>query len=66
MSRIWEALWAASGHLADHAKYPLRVLVIVSDGTDNASTATPENLMARLSDDGTILYAISSTARSHG
>ena len=55
----YDALVASADYLAKNAKNPKQVLIIVTDGEDNASSATLEQAIRRIQDlDGPIVYCI--------
>ena len=56
---IYDALVASADYLAKNAKHPKQVLLVVTDGEDNASTATLEQTIRRIQDlDGPVIYCI--------
>lgn len=56
---IYDAVVASADYLAKNAKRPKQVLLIVSDGEDNASSATLEQAIRRIQDlDGPVIYSI--------
>ena len=56
---IYDALVASADYLTKNAKHPKQVLVIVTDGEDNASSATIEQAIRRIQDlDGPVIYSI--------
>jgi VWFA-related protein len=56
---IYDALVASADYLAKNAKHPKQVLLIVTDGEDNASTATLEQTIRRIQDlDGPVIYCV--------
>ena len=61
-SRGGTALYDAAGmsldHLKDKAKWDKQVLLIVTDGEDNASIAELEELVRRLQETDTVIYAV--------
>ena len=61
-SRGGTALYDATGmsldHLKDRAKWDKQVLLIVTDGEDNASVVKLEELVRRLQETDTVIYAV--------
>jgi len=56
---IYDALVASADYLSKNAKHPKQVLLIVTDGDDNASSATLEEAIRRIQDfDGPVVYCI--------
>jgi VWFA-related protein len=56
---IYDALVASADYLAKNAKHPKQVLLVVTDGEDNASTATLEQTIRRIQDlDGPVIYSV--------
>lgn len=56
---IYDALVASADYLAKNAKHPKQVLLVVTDGEDNASTASLEQAIRRIQDlDGPVIYSI--------
>ena len=56
---IYDAVVASADYLAKNAKRPKQVLLIVTDGEDNASSATLEQAIRRIQDlDGPVIYSI--------
>ncbi len=56
---IYDALVASADYLAKNAKHPKQVLLLVTDGEDNASTATLEQTIRRIQDlDGPVIYCV--------
>jgi VWFA-related protein len=56
---IYDALVASADYLSKNAKHPKQVLLIVTDGDDNASSATLEQAIRRIQDfDGPVVYCI--------
>jgi len=56
---MYDALVASADYLTKNAKHPKQVLVIVTDGEDNASSATLEQAIRRIQDlDGPVIYSI--------
>jgi VWFA-related protein len=55
----YDALVASADYLAKNAKNPKQVLIVVTDGEDNASSATLEQAIRRIQDlDGPVIYCI--------
>ena len=56
---IYDALVASADYLTKNAKHPKQVLLIVTDGEDNASTASLEQAIRRIQDlDGPVIYSV--------
>jgi VWFA-related protein len=56
---IYDALLASADYLAKNAKHSKQVLLIVTDGEDNASTASLEQAVRRIQDlDGPVIYCV--------
>jgi Ca-activated chloride channel family protein len=56
---LYDAVIASADYLAKNAKRPKQVLLIVTDGEDNASSASLENTIRRVQDlDGPAIYCI--------
>lgn len=56
---LYDAVIASADYLAKNAKRPKQVLLIVTDGDDNASAATLEQAIRRVQDlDGPVIYTI--------
>jgi len=56
---IYDALVASADYLSKNAKRPKQVLLVVTDGEDNASSATLETAIRRIQDlDGPTIYCI--------
>ncbi len=56
---IYDALVASADYLAKNAKHPKQVLLVVTDGEDNASSASLEQAIRRIQDlDGPVIYCI--------
>ena len=56
---IYDALVASADYLTKNAKHPKQVLLIVTDGEDNASTASLEQAVRRIQDlDGPVIYSV--------
>ena len=53
-----DALEAAESYLHDHAKQDRRVLLVITDGIDNASTATAGVIQRQAEQTETVIYAI--------
>jgi VWFA-related protein len=55
----YDALVASADYLTKNAKNPKQVLIIITDGEDNASTATLEQTIRRIQDlDGPVIYCV--------
>ena len=55
----YDALVASADYLSKGAKNPKQVLIIITDGEDNASAATLEQAIRRIQDlDGPVIYSI--------
>jgi VWFA-related protein len=55
----YDAIVASADYLQKNAKNPKQVLIIVTDGEDNASSATLEQTIRRVQDlDGPVVYSI--------
>ncbi len=55
----YDALVASADYLTKNAKNPKQVLIIITDGEDNASSATLEQAIRRIQDlDGPIVYCV--------
>ena len=55
----YDAVVASADYLTKNAKNPKQVLIIVTDGEDNASSATLEQTIRRIQDlDGPVVYSI--------
>ena len=55
----YDALVASADYLAKNAKNPKQVLIVITDGEDNASSATLEQAIRRIQDlDGPVIYCI--------
>lgn len=55
----YDALVASADYLGKNAKNPKQVLVVITDGEDNASSATLEQAIRRIQDlDGPVVYCI--------
>ncbi len=56
---LYDAVLASADYLAKNAKHPKQVLLIITDGDDNASAATLESTIRRVQDlDGPAIYCI--------
>lgn len=56
---MYDALVASADYLTKNAKRPKQVLLIVTDGEDNASSATLEQAIRRIQDlDGPVIYCV--------
>jgi Ca-activated chloride channel family protein len=56
---IYDALVASADYLNKNAKHPKQVLLVVTDGEDNASSATLEQTIRRIQDlDGPVIYCV--------
>jgi len=56
---IYDAIVASADYMAKNAKRPKQVLVIVTDGEDNASSASLEQTIRRVQDlDGPVIYCV--------
>jgi Ca-activated chloride channel homolog len=56
---IYDALVASADYLSKNAKHPKQVLLVITDGEDNASSATLEQAIRRIQDfDGPVIYCI--------
>lgn len=56
---VYDALVASADYLAKNAKHPKQVVLVVTDGEDNASTATLEQTIRRIQDfDGPVVYCM--------
>jgi Ca-activated chloride channel homolog len=56
---IYDALVASADYLAKNAKHPKQVLLVVTDGEDNASSASLEQAIRRIQDlDGPVIYSV--------
>jgi VWFA-related protein len=55
----YDAIVASADYLAKNARNPKQVLVVVTDGEDNASSATLEQAIRRVQDlDGPVIYCV--------
>ncbi len=56
---IYDALVASADYLSKNARRPKQVLLVVTDGEDNASTASLEQAIRRIQDlDGPVIYSL--------
>ena len=56
---LYDALVASADYTSKNAKHPKQVLLVITDGEDNASTATLEQTIRRIQDiDGPVIYSI--------
>jgi Ca-activated chloride channel family protein len=56
---LYDAVVASADYLAKNAKHPKQVLLVITDGDDNASAATLESTIRRVQDlDGPAIYCI--------
>ena len=56
---IYDTLVASADYLAKGAKNPKQVLIVITDGEDDASSATLEQAIRRIQDfDGPVIYSI--------
>lgn len=56
---LYDALVASADYLSKNAKRPKQVLLVITDGEDNASTATLEQTIRRIQDlDGPVIYCV--------
>ena len=56
---LYDAVIAAADHLAKQAKHPKQVILIITDGEDNSSSATLADTVRRIQDlNGPIVYSI--------
>jgi Ca-activated chloride channel family protein len=56
---IYDALVASADYLAKNAKHPKQVLLVITDGEDNASSASLEQAIRRIQDlDGPVIYSV--------
>jgi len=56
---IYDALVASADYLTKNAKHPKQVLLLVTDGEDNASSATLDEAIRRIQDlDGPVIYCV--------
>ena len=56
---LYDALVASADYLTKNAKHPKQVLLVITDGEDNASSATLEQAIRRIQDlDGPVIYCV--------
>jgi Ca-activated chloride channel family protein len=56
---LYDTLLASADYLQKNAKHPKQVLLVITDGEDNASTATLEQAIRRIQDlDGPVIYTV--------
>ena len=56
---IYDALVASADYFSKNAKHPKQVLLVITDGEDNASSATLDQAIRRIQDfDGPVIYCI--------
>ena len=55
---LYDAIGMSLDHLKDKAKWDKQVLLIVTDGEDNASVVELEELVRRLQETDTVIYAV--------
>lgn len=56
---LYDAVYASANELARHAKQPKQVLLIITDGEDNASRLTLEQTIRRVQDmGGPVVYSV--------
>ena len=55
---LYDAVGMSLDHLDEHAEHDKRVLLIVTDGVDNASRSTLERLVRRLQETDTVIYTV--------
>ncbi len=56
---IYDALVASADYLSKNAKHPKQVLLVITDGEDNASSATLDQAIRRIQDfDGPVIYCV--------
>jgi Ca-activated chloride channel homolog len=56
---VYDALVASADYLSKNARHPKQVLLVVTDGEDNASTASLEQTIRRIQDlDGPVIYSL--------
>ena len=53
-----DAIRVSIDHLHDKAKHDKKVIIVITDGNDNASMVTLESLIKLAQQDGTLIYAI--------
>jgi VWFA-related protein len=56
---LYDTLIASADYLTKNARHPKQVLLVVTDGEDNASTSTLEQTVRRIQDlDGPVIYCV--------
>jgi VWFA-related protein len=56
---LYDGLVASADYLNKNAKHPKQVLLVITDGEDNASSATLEQTIRRIQDlDGPVIYCV--------
>ena len=56
---IYDTLVASADYLTKNAKNPKQVLIVITDGEDNASSSTLERAIRRIQDlDGPVIYSV--------
>ncbi len=56
---IYDALVESADYLSKNAKHPKQVLLVITDGEDNASSATLDQAIRRIQDfDGPVIYCV--------
>src|ERR1700677_1513960 len=56
---LYDALVASADYLTKNAKHPKQVLLVITDGEDNASSATLDQAIRRIQDfDGPVIYCV--------
>lgn len=56
---MYDALVASADYLSKNAKHPKQVVLVITDGEDNASSATLDQAIRRIQDfDGPVIYSI--------
>jgi len=56
---MYDALVASADYLQKNSKHPKQVLLVITDGEDNASTTTLEQTIRRIQDlDGPVIYSV--------
>ncbi len=56
---LYDAMVASADYLTKNAKHPKQVLLVITDGEDNASSATLEQTIRRIQDlDGPVVYCV--------
>jgi VWFA-related protein len=66
MTSLRDACSVALSHMSIHAKCSKRVVIVLSDGNDNASRSDPSELIDRFRDSGTLAYILSWDPSSPG